>query len=363
MDDALENVPKNKINNFLDEKFVKKFLITRVLSLYPEFRSIKKINIRPIKKHIWKTTYHVVFNFEVSFLDKDNRIKKLPIYCSAHSDDPRKCVHEVLKFLWSNNFSQGYLTVPRPLFYSKYYNAVFYRGVKGHNLFYYIKKKDFTEVEKIVDKTAAWLAKLHAVKTENCDCNFNRKYNRIDSAIPGKKFVLQKLNHINPEFHDIINTVYEVISKRERGFLNSTKKRWLIHGDAHPENIIKIGEKKIAGIDFTDFCLSDFTRDLGSFLQQLDYMCARKTGEFEYTEKLKNIFITSYFKFAKINLDDGVKDRIKTYYNWTAFRTGIFFLLKHDPNPKRTCELLETICRDLEIKPDKALEDKYLDRS
>jgi hypothetical protein len=48
-----------------------------------------------------------------------------------------------------------------------------------------------------------------------------------------------------------------------------------------------MSDKKIAVIDFTDICLSDFARDLGTFIQQLEFMANRKIGDHEYTEKIK----------------------------------------------------------------------------
>jgi hypothetical protein len=350
MGEALEEVQTNKIINLFDESFIKKTIAKRILRLYPEFKSVKKVKVIPIKKQIWQTTYHIVVEYETFFATKDNKKVILPIFCSAHSSDPRKCVHNILKYLWQHNFSKGYLTVPHPLFYSNYYKAVFYRGVKGNNLLYYIKQKDYVEIERIVAKTAAWLVKLHSLPTKGMS-NFNEKINRLETVIPGKKRILGMTAISHPELLSEITAVYEKLVDRERKFFKSTTKRWLIHGDAHPENVIKAGRKKIAMIDFTDFCLSDFARDLGSFLQQLDYMCGRKTGDLEFTEKMKNLFLNTYLKLAKIRLSDSLQARIDTYYNWTAFRTAMFFLLKHNPDPERTKELLDLIKKNLELEP------------
>ena len=122
-----------------------------------------------------------------------------------------------------------------------------------------------------------------------------------------------------------------------------------MHGDAHPENIIKTEKNKLAFIDFSDFCLSDFARDLGTFLQQIEFKIMRHIDDKKYTDKIKKIFLDSYLKNAKIKIDDNLAARINNYYNWTALRTAAFFFLKHDPAPNRGAELLEKVCRNLKI--------------
>jgi thiamine kinase-like enzyme len=338
----------NKIYRLMDEKFLIDFFNKRILPHYPEFKSIKKIQVNPIKNFIWHTTYHVVIEYDVTFRDKNGSHTRLPIFCTAHSNDPRKNVNNVLKFLWKNDFSKGYLTIPHPLFYSNYYKAAFYRGIRGNNLLYYIKSREFSEIEYIVEKTAAWLAKLHKIDAKKAE-NFNEKYNRIETAIPGKKKVIEKIRREYPERLKDYKTIYDILDKREKNFLAITAKRWVIHGDAHPENVIKMGRKKIAMIDFTDSCLSDLARDLGSFLQQLEYMCARRLENPEFTEKIKDIFLSSYLKHSRLKICSGLIERINTYYNWTAFRTAMFFLMKQNPDLKRADELIAEIKNNLNI--------------
>jgi thiamine kinase-like enzyme len=124
-----------------------------------------------------------------------------------------------------------------------------------------------------------------------------------------------------------------------------------VHGDAHPENIIKMGKRKIAVIDFTDLCLTDFTRDLGTFLQQLEYMCGRKIADKKYAEKVKKLFLEEYFKYVKdVENDLDVEERIETYYYWTAMRTATHFLMKSGPEPTRAEPILKQISDKFNIK-------------
>jgi hypothetical protein len=97
-------------------------------------------------------------------------------------------------------------------------------------------------------------------------------------------------------------------------------------------------------------CLGDFARDLGTFLQQLDYMSNRKIDDKIYTEKLKKLFLDSYLAKNKwVKPDQDLEARIANYYNWTAMRTSTHFLLKADPEPNRAEPLIKEVCRKLNI--------------
>lgn len=336
----------NKILKLFDKKYAEDLFRKKVLNLYPDFYDLKISDIKTHKNGIWETTYHVVIEFKTNFISRDGKKTKLPIFCSAHSSEPRKNVHIALRYLWNKGFAKGYLTVPHPLFYSNYFRGTFYRGIEGNNLYYYIKKNDFETVEKITAKAAHWFAKLHSLSLEGAR-NFNKENSRVKTIFPGKEHVLQMIGLNSPKYLDTYKKIYDIIIQRENSFLKSTKKLWLIHGDAHPENIIKVGKKKIAAIDFTDICLSDFTRDIGSFLQQLDFMCNRKIENKEFAEKLKEIFLNSYFEKSKTKYNNDVEERIKTYYNYTAIRTATYFLLKNRKEPKRVLPLLKMVKKNL----------------
>ncbi len=330
----------NKILNLFNEEYVVNLFTKKILPLYPDFKSIKKIKIHAYKKNIWEKTYHVVIKFSTFFITKENKIINLPIICSAHSDEPRKNVYTALNFLWNNNFSKGYFTVPHPLFYSKKFQGTFYRGIEGNNLYHYIRENRQEEINLIIPKTALWFVKLHNTSINEAK-NFNKSNSRIETVFPGTEHLFQKIKEKYPYYFDFIKNTYKKLIETEKNFLSSTSQRWLVHGDAHPENIIKMGKKKIGVIDFTDLCLSDFTRDLGTFLQQLEFMCGRKIKNKKYIEKIKNLFLETYLAKQKIKLDDNLQKRINNYYNWTAMRTATFFLLKSNPEPNRADKIIK----------------------
>jgi thiamine kinase-like enzyme len=338
----------NKILPLFDKEFAKEFLIKNVLPLYPDFHAIKSLEIEAHKKNIWETTYHVIIEFKTVFINNDGGITILPIFCSAHSNEPRKNAYEGLKFLWEQGFGQSDLTVPHALFFSEEFNAFFYRGAEGENFYRFIRNKNYNEIEKIVPKAAAWFAKLHNLKTEKA-INFNPQNSRIETVFPGIRHILFRIKEHYPQYAKIYEKIYNIVHNNEKEFLASTDERWYVHGDAHPENIIKMSENKIAVIDFTDLCLTDFARDLGSFLQQWEYMSSRKIGDLAYTEKIKKLFLDSYFQTAKIKFDNKLEERINTYYNWTAMRTATYFLLKHGTEPERAKPLIDLVIKNLHI--------------
>jgi len=115
----------NIILDLLNEDYVTEYLSKKLLWLYPDFFKISKVKIIPHKKLIWDTTYHVVIEFDTTFVLKNKKIQKLSIFCSAHSNEPRLDFYKALKFLWQNGFGDGDLSIPHPLFFSKRFNALF----------------------------------------------------------------------------------------------------------------------------------------------------------------------------------------------------------------------------------------------
>lgn len=339
----------NKILKLLDEKFVLELLRQEVLPQYPSFRALERIEVRPYKKLIWETTYHVVISWNAYFINAVGKEVKLQIFCSAHSNEKRENIFAALQYLWQKDFPDENFKLPRPLFYSKEFNGTFYRGLSGENLLYYIKRCDRPEIEKIIQESAALFYKLHNLKT-GPEANFNPVNARIKTVIPGVNNILKEvsLRYQGRYSADLIK-VYDYLINQEEMFFSSGVPLSLVHGDAHPENIIKTNENKIGLIDLTDLCLSDFTRDLGSFMQQLEYKIIVKAGDFEYAQKMKKLFLDTYFKISGHKITPDLARRIKLYYNFTAIRTAVFFFLKDGHDEERGKTLLNGAIKDLNL--------------
>lgn len=313
----------NTINLLLDKKYVLAYFKKKLLPLYKNYSSINLIEIIPHKKYIWSNTYHVVFQFNVKLSNNHNSIT-LPIFISAHSSESRKHVYQSLNFLWSKNFSEETLTIPKPLFYSNKFNGCFYVGIEGTNLYQLIRSKDITSIKATIPKVAKWFSKLHNTKKPTNE--FKLKESKISNVVPGKANILKTIDNNYPNYLNDYNSIYNVLIKNEEEYLLKLKKLYVVHGDAHPENIIQIDGKKLGVIDFTDLCLADYARDIGTFIQQLEYMCDRKLNDTKLSKELSNDFLEHYLKYAKIIKDDFLLDRINNYYNWTCIRTATYFL-------------------------------------
>jgi aminoglycoside phosphotransferase len=327
----------NIIHELLREDLVKKLLEKKL------GKKIKLVCIDPIKKHIWHTTYHVVFRYIVKIEGVEKNI-----FVTAHDHEPREVALKSLKYLFSNGFGSGNYLVPEPLFYVKKYNATFYIGLEGYNLFHYIKENNHKEIRRLIIKTAEWFAKLHQLSTRN-KLIFRENNSKISIVSPGVGAVLSAVNTQYPQYiHDYDKFYRYFIESENRNFAQT--KLTMIHGDAHPENVIRIDGEKIGVIDFVDMSVGDRARDLGTFLQQLDYMTGRKIGDEKFVTEIKSSFLTTYLKSAKIEMTDNLAERIKLYYNWTAIRTATFFLMKHNPEPERAEPLICEVRKNLNIK-------------
>ena len=316
----------NHILELFDKDYTLALLKRKVLPEYPGYRTIKDIEIIPYKKHIWERAYHVVVEIKARFICQDGSEEVLPIFCSAHNQEPRENVYLALKFLWEHGFHSDHFTIPRPLFFSKYLNGVFYRGASGYNLQYYMWRKDLTELDRVIPQAAKWFAKLHSLK-DWAAYDFNQESGRVRTVVPGAAKLFEIIEKKYPDHLSFYRGAYEIFMNAEEDFLNSTTQRWLIHGDAHPENIIKINDIQIAAIDFSDMSLSDFARDLGCWLQQFEFMALKEEFSVGDINKYKQLFLDNYFANVSEKLTPDLQRRIDNYYNWTKLRTITYLLV------------------------------------
>lgn len=334
----------NKALSLFDEQAVRVLLEREVLPLYPAFTGIVRLQVVPYKKLIWETTYHVVIAYRVVFATKTGGEENLEIVCSAHSSEPRELVFKVLNFLWQSNLADDEIILPRPLFYSAEFKGTFYRAIEGKNLLDFIKRDDRVRVQTMVAQAARLLARLHAVKLPQDNSIFSDDNRLLRSVVPGRDMIISEIKErFKGEFVDDVAALYQRFIEQEELFFRDNSQRWLIHGDAHPENIIAVGEHKIGIIDFTDFCPADFARDLGAFLQQLEYKITRHLNDSDFAIAMKKLFLNTYLQASDIILVDALQARLDLYYNWTAIRTATFWLLKHDCEPGKAALAIERV--------------------
>ncbi|NTW22534.1 phosphotransferase [Candidatus Falkowbacteria bacterium] len=338
----------NVILRLLEEKYVQALFDKNVLPQYEGATDIRLDRISPVKKMIWHTTYHVVFRYDATLTKSSGQTEKIEIYCSAHSSEPRKIVYEVLRYLWGRDFAEGDLTIPKPLFYSKKFNAAFYQGMVGVNLYNFIKNNDYAEVERLLPLTAAWFAKLHSLPVRKNKL-FLQPNSRIATVFPGAEHVLAEVKNRCPENYGLYQAFYQRFTQSENQIFAEKRHLRLIHGDAHPENVIRLNDGRIGVVDFTDMSLGDVARDLGTFLQQLEFMTERKMDNPDFAKKAMGIFLSSYLRESGLKMSDNLQERMDIYYNWTTIRTASYFLLKHDPQPERAEPMIASVAKNLKI--------------
>jgi len=337
----------NKILNLFDEEFVLKLFRQEVLPHYPEFIGIKRVKINPYKNMVWRTTYHVVIGFETHFLTDEGDEREVLIVCSAHSNEPRRNVYSVLKYLWKVGLPTKFIDLPDPIFYSQEFNGTFYAGLKGDNLLYYIKSHDFPVVNEIVAEAARLFTRLHSLPIAGA-ANFNTENSRIATVIPGKAKVLEGVGkRYDNKYNSDLEKIYDYLIAQEEKYFASGATLTVIHGDAHPENIIRTAPGRLGLIDFTDLCLGDRARDLGTFVQQLEYRL--RVEDAVWSQQVRDLFLNTYWKESGLKFDDNLKARFRVYYNWTALRTVIYWFLRFGHNEAKALSLLEEIKADLKI--------------
>ncbi len=337
----------NKILQLFDEKFVINLFRQKILPYYPEFIDIKQIKIKPYKNLVWKTTYHVVLSFDTYFLKADGEESRVLIVCSAHNEEPRKNIYLALKYLWTAGLPDKFIDLPKPLFYSTEFNGTFYQGLEGENLLYYIKNKDLFLVSEIVSEAAKLFARLHALENMG-EANFNFENSRIKTVIPGTTRIFQEMERrYHNKYNNDLTKIYDHLIKQEEAYFAQGRPPVLIHGDAHAENIIRTAPHRLGLIDFNDLCLGDRARDLGSFIQQLEYNI-RVTDPI-WSDRMKELFLSVYLQEANLKLDTDLKARIQLYCNWTAIRTGIYWFLKSGHDEDKAISLLQEVKNDLKL--------------
>lgn len=317
----------NRAYKLFDEVYILALLRRKLPSHYPDFPQVQSVEIISHKKNIWTTTYHVVVEYLTTLVNDQGETIVLPIFCAAHSSENRENFFLGLDFLWRHGFAGDRLSIPHPLFFSSYLNGVFYRGVEGYNLHHYLYLQNKPKIEEIVALAAQWFARLHSLPVDMADTSFPEGF--IPNIVPGMEKTLGYIAERYPQYLSFYQKAYKLFTDRELEFRKKHNYRCLLHGDAHPDNIIWVHTGQVALIDLNDLSLGDPARDLGCFLEQLRYMGQKKGFDPEYLQSLENIFRDNYFAHSIFKLDEDLQARIENYSYWTMIRTTTYQLLSN----------------------------------
>lgn len=325
------NIIKQNMDKLLDKDFIIALFNQRLASFYPNFQELIKVDYYTNKKHAGKNSMIVVVEYVLTYLSKDGSNEKMNLFASAHSDGSRVRAFYGQNYLYQHGFDQGEFLVGRPLFYLEEQYAFFYQAVLGRTLRKLIKQESDLDFNKTLDLSARWIKKLHS---SPIDSGHEFKKLNVREMSPQPQRFIADLTASFPEFGQRLDDAFGRLAELQEK--NShLYQAVLIHGDYHPENIIfKSSElDKIKVIDFTDLALGDPMVDLGSFIQQFDFMCF----EILYRKKINSFkinFLENYFLEKFENIDIQYINRINFFQAWVVMRTTILlFYAKSAKHP------------------------------
>ncbi len=322
---------KQNMNKLLDKDFITNLFGQRLTSFYPNFQELVTVEFYTHKKHAGKNSMIVVVEYVLTYLSKDGTSEKMNLFASAHSDGSRVRAFYGQNYLYQHGFDQGKFLVGRPLFYLAEQYAFFYQAVLGRTLRKLIKQEIDLDFNRTLDLSAGWIKKLHSCSIE-AGHEFI-KFNVREMSPQPQRFIAD-LTAFFPEFGQRLDAAFARLSELQEKH-KDLYQAVLIHGDYHPENIIfKSSElDKIKVIDFTDLALGDPMVDLGSFIQQFDFMCFEILDR-KKINSFKINFLESYFLEKFENIDIQYINRINFFQAWVVMRTTVLlFYAKSAKHP------------------------------
>ncbi len=328
------------IEDILDPHCVSQLLNKHLNKSDFHWSNIVVHDVQIIKENIIHDYYSIVVAYPVSYSHNGENHQAV-VYCSAHSNDSRRQAMENLEFIWRQNIPGEQFPTNQPLFYDSQYGAMFYLGLPGDNFCEYFTNHSREEIESQLAPIAQWLARLHSLTL-----GFNgwpeSRVQKLGQVVPGRERALEKIQRSTPQYYGRFVRIYDCLEAWENKLWPTSDKLAIIHGDLHPENII-ITEKGAAIIDWSDACLGDPLRDVGSFSQQLIFMGLGQINDEPYWRRAQDMFLSAYRQAMGDHLPNNWLERFRLYYYFTAFRTAIYFVTKSGPEPERAEGLLEEI--------------------
>lgn len=319
---------KEKMAKLLDLDFVAEILNKRLNKYYSDFAEVKKIKATPFKKHLGVTSAVFVVEYVIDYFDIHKNKKQLVVFASAHSDYSRKDAYKKTSFLYNNGFDQGKFRVTKPLFYINEQRAFFYEASVGKNFFSFLREDEEANFKGVFTLVAGWIKQLHSFDIEKNPVDW--RHFSISTMNPAPKKFIKDFLEEDKICGKIVSELVETMIKMEEDNANKNKQT-MIYGDNHPENVIieSLQARHLEMIDFTDLALGDPMADIGTFLQQFDFMSHTFMPR-EKINKYKLYFLEAYFgkKIDKINVD--YINRINLYQSWTALRTTVFVFYMHN---------------------------------
>lgn len=341
----LSEEAKRKIAKLVDQKFVKKVFEEHLPKYYPDFKKLVSIDHKPFKRHLGVTSAVFVVEFKITYLDKEGHNRHIDIFASAHSDGSRKGAYTKTKALYTHGFDKGKFRVTQPLFFLPQQKAFFYVSSPGDSLFYFFTKDPKSDLKPSFELAAGWIKKLHQMEIPT---TVEWPTFRISQMVPSPEDFIEDFHNDDKKQGQLVKKLVADMRKLKKSFDKQFDKN-VIYGDYHPENVIikSLDAKDLEMIDFTDLALGDPMMDLGTFLQQFDFMAHNFLSR-EKMNQHKRHFVESYFEQKFDDIDVKFINRINLYQAWTALRTAVFlFYMKDVQNP--VDDLIHDAIKHLEL--------------
>ena len=279
---------KGKIFQALDKTFIQELFKRKKKLFFPSIKEeISEIEIERVSPDWAKESCLV--RYEILF---DNDTKKI-VRGTAKAKKSEKSVWQLMKYLYSNDFSAGELQIIRPLDYLADTNLLLYEEAPGFTLTEIIEKENKTITKRILKNIARWLVKLHSL-------NFEQK--KFPKAIfigqRGYKDIFRKIEKYMPELKN------DLIPTNKLNFIDKIwqYKKTLIHNDFYPGNSVS-NKKIIFGIDFDRAGRGPFLMDLATFYGALDF--PKEIWDLKITRKqrhhFQDVFLKEYCRLRKFD--------------------------------------------------------------
>lgn len=323
---------KQKIAKLMDNDFILEVLDKHLPKYYPDLKKIIGIELEPFKRHLGVTSAVFVVEYKIKYQDKEGKNKNLDIFVSAHSDGSREGAYKKTKALYRSGFDKGEFRVTRPLFFLPSQKAFFYEASVGSSFFNFFSQDPQVDLEPALKLAAGWVRKLHQLEINQ------RKFRwgnfSIEGMVPSPDVFIANFRDEDKKQGKLVDNLVKKMKKLEKSF-NEKLEKTVIYGDYHPENIIihDLKANYLEMIDFTDIAFGDPMTDLGTFLQQFDFMGHNFISRKKIND-YKKYFVESYFGKSFDEISEDFFARINLYQSWTALRSAVFiFYMKDKDNP------------------------------
>jgi hypothetical protein len=224
-------------------------------------------------------------------------------------------VHETLHRLWASGFSNGPLTVPRPIAYDPDWRLLLLgraRGVLFQQLLLAtpalvadgkqtadgggcppspaVRLSPSIDVSTAVERSAAWLVKLHTSGVTG------RRWYTFDRHLHTLAHWQRRVVDVYPEATSPLAAVLRRIEARGRAL--SGWEPAPTHRDFSPDNVVVDGSQ-LSALDFDEFCQYDPLFDVAHFVAHLRLLGLTSSGPVQRFDALATRFQMAYEEQAK----------------------------------------------------------------